>query len=149
MSRNGVKYRWTESNLGLFPNHPRCFPTTSALRACQLDCYEVYLHKGSPKYKHTGICDCKFSKHDGLETYIVPVPMFTTRDRCSQSGACISFLFRSGTTNVNQWPTNNTICYELTAVHVRFSNFVILMAIINMIGFCAIKCHSRKCPTAW
>ena len=21
-------------------------------------------------YKHTRICDCKFSKHDGLETYI-------------------------------------------------------------------------------
>ena len=28
---------------------PRCFPTVSALRVCQLVCHEVYLHKESPK----------------------------------------------------------------------------------------------------
>ena len=57
-------------------------------------------------------------------------------DRCSLTGACISFLFRSGTTNVNQWPTNNIIYYELTAFYVLSNSiFVILMAIINMTGF--------------
>ena len=65
--------------------------------------------------------------------------------RCSLTGACISFLFRSATTNVNQWPTNNIICYELTAFYVLSNSiFAILMAIINMIGFLCNEVPFKK-----
>ena len=164
MSRNGVKYWWTESNLRLFIwvlTEPPLDAFRLLVRSEHINLSDRYLSEVT--YKHTWICDCKFSKHDGLETYIVPGQMLhyigklslqvssnNLHDRCSLTGTCISFLFGSGTSNVSQWPTYNKICYELTAFYVHSNSiFVILMEIINMISFCAMKCHSRKCPTAW
>ena len=78
--RNGVKYRWTESNLRLFI----WVLTEPPLDAFRLLVRSEHVNLSITKYTYTQrisevtYCDCKFSKHDGLETYIVPGQMFTT-----------------------------------------------------------------------
>ena len=69
--------KFTPIYMSIYRTAPRCFPTVSALRACQLVSYEIYLYTES----RIGILEfVTVSSRNiyGLETYIVPGQMFTT-----------------------------------------------------------------------